>query len=168
LRFWRKKQKQRKQKMGEDTQPWGIAKQVSEHGWTMKIQQDTRMATATEILEALNSYRTKFDAQKLTLDPTLTKYAQSRADYFASNNSLDEHKGFKDFLENQNGFEQLGFTWLGENASYGYKLLAVHLIEWVYAGDKPHDENQRSNRWNYVGIGVNKTATAIIFGTGKH
>lgn len=150
-----------------DQEPWGIAKQISEHGWTMKIQQDPRMATNTEILEALNTYRAKFDAQKLTIDPSLTKYAQTRADLFAKNNGLDEHRGFKDFLENQNGFEKLGFTWLGENASYGYQLYGVHLIEWVYAGDKPHDDNQRDNRWNYVGIGVNGTATAIIFGTGK-
>ena len=40
-------------------------------------------------------------------------------------------------------------------------------IEWMYAGDKPHDDNQVNNRWNYVGIGVKGLATALIFGTGK-
>ncbi len=151
-----------------DPTPWGVAKQIGEHTYTMKIAMDDRMATPLEILDALNQYRQRNGSQKLNLDETLAKYAQSRADFFATTGGLDEHAGFEDFVENQDGHNKLGFDWLGENISFGYKLTGTHLIEWVYAGDKPHDDNQRDNRWNYVGIGVNGTATCLIFGAGKH
>ncbi len=151
---------------GKDNEPWGVAKQVDEHTWTMKVGSDPVMATRDEILSALNEYRSKNGSQKLTVDSQLTAYAQTRADYFAAN-GLDGHKGFNDFLDNQDGFKKLGFNWLGENASYGYKLNGVHLIEWVYGGDDPHDKNQLDTRWDHVGIGIRGTSTCIIFGTGK-
>jgi uncharacterized protein YkwD len=149
------------------TEIWGVSKQVGENTWTMRIQNDTRMGTPQEILEALNEYRVRRGSQRLTWNESLANYAQIRADYLASIKNVDGHKGFTNFLENENGYEKLGFTWLGENISYGYQMEGVHLIEWIYAGDKPHDDNQVNNRWNYVGIGVKDTATVIIFGTGK-
>jgi uncharacterized protein YkwD len=149
------------------TETWGVAKQIDEHTWTMKVGMDSRMATAEEILAALNDYRVRRGSQRLAIDSNLASYAQSRADYLNSIKDVDGHKGFSDFLDNQNGYEKLGFTMLGENISYGYRLEGVHIIEWMYAADKPHDDNQVDNRWNYVGIGVRGTATAIIFGTGK-
>lgn len=150
-----------------DTSPWGVASQVDEHTWTMKVGMDKRMGTPEEILRALNEYRIRRGSQPLTMDSNLTNYAQERATYLNNLKTTDGHKGFSDFLENQNGYDKLGFTWLGENISYGYQLEGVHLIEWMYAGDKPHDDNQVNNRWNYVGIGIKGLATAIIFGTGK-
>lgn len=150
-----------------DNEPWGVAKQIGEHTWTMKIGQDTVMATASEILEALNNYRNLHGSQKLTMDQKLSEYAQSRADYFYQQEKLDSHQGFNNFLTNENGFDKLGFSWLGENASYGYRLNGVHLIEWIYASDQDHNQNQLNNNWNYVGIGVKDTATCLIFGTGK-
>ena len=75
---------------------------------------------------------------------------------------MDQHLGFNDFVQNQDGFNKLGFTALGENISYGYKLNGVHIIEWMYAGDQPHNDNQLDNRWNYVGIGVDGLATCLI------
>lgn len=150
-----------------DNEPWGVAKQIGEHTWTMKIGQDIVMATATEILEALNNYRSLHGSQKLTMDSNLSEYAQSRADFFYQQEKLDSHQGFNNFLTNEGGFDKLGFSWLGENASYGYRLNGVHLIEWIYASDEDHNQNQLNNNWNYVGIGVKGTATCLIFGTGK-
>lgn len=150
-----------------DTGPWGVAQQIDEHTWTMKIGEDPQMATPKEIFAALNNYRKNKGSSQLTWDDTLASYAQSRADYYVKNNGMDEHKGFIDFLNNQDGFNKLGFDGMGENASYGYKLLGVHLIEWIFAGDKPHDDNQLSQTWAYVGVGVNGTAVDIVFGTGK-
>lgn len=149
------------------TEVWGVSKQIGPVTWTMKVGMDERMATPKEIVAALNVYRIRRGSQPLTWNENLANFAQSRADYLESIRSTDSHKGFEDYLNNQNGFEILGFTWLGENISYGYQLEAVHLIEWLYAGDKPHDDNQVDNRWNYVGVGVNGTANSIIFGTGK-
>jgi len=151
----------------DNGEPWGVAKQIDEHTWTMKVGSDPAMATLSEILTALNDYRNKNGSQKLTLDPKLTAYAQTRADFFNSNKGLDGHNGFNDFLDNQDGFNKLGFNWLGENASYGYKLNGVHLIEWVYGGDEPHDKNQLDTKWDHVGIGIKNTSNCIIFGTGK-
>jgi uncharacterized protein YkwD len=150
-----------------DTTPWGISQQLSSDTFTIRLAPDAHMGTPAEILKALNDYRVRFGSQQLTWDTNLAAFAQSRADYIASIKKTDGHSGFTDFLNNQDGYNKLGFTWLGENISYGFHLEAVHLIEWMYASDKPHNDNQLNNRWNYVGIGVNGTATSIIFGTGK-
>jgi len=150
-----------------DPQPWGVAKQVDEVTWTMKVGQDEKMATPQEILTALNIYRQRYGSQILNWDEKLGNYAQSRAKYLNSIKNVDKHEGFNNFVENDGGFEKLGFTMLGENISYGYKLNGVHVIEWMYAGDKPHNDNQLDNRWNFVGIGVDGLATCLIFGTGK-
>lgn len=147
--------------------PWGIARQVGEHTWTMKIGQDPVMATPAEILSALNEYRRRYSSQILTLDSKLAAYAQSRADYFYQRKNIDSHVGFNNFLEKEDGFNQLGYTYLGENISYGYQLNGVHLIEWIYAGDEPHNKNQLDSKWDHVGIGVRGTATCLIFATGK-
>lgn len=150
-----------------DTGPWGVAERIGEHTWTMKIEQDPVMATSLEILQALNVYRRRYGSSDLIWDQRLADYAQSRAEFFNQNQALDSHRGFADFLENNNGFEKLGFTAVGENASYGYRLNGTHLIEWIYAGDEPHDQNQKDSRWAYAGIGVDDTATCLIFATGK-
>ncbi|HZE86766.1 MAG TPA: CAP domain-containing protein [Methylomirabilota bacterium] len=151
---------------GQQTE-WGISKQIDAHTWTIQVGDDARNATAQEILSALNSYRQKNGKGTLSWDQKLSDFASTRATYFTSIAKLDGHSGFSDFLNNQDGFHKLGFVNLGENSSYGYTLEAVHLIEWVYAGDKPHNDNQLSSHWSYVGIGVNNTATDLVFGGGK-
>ena len=146
---------------------WGVAKQIDEHTWTMQVGQDKKMATANEILLALNTYRQQNNKGTLVWNNTLADYAQTRASYFVSQGKLDSHAGFADYLKNQDGFHKLGFAGLGENSSIGYALEGVHLIEWVYAGDKPHNDNQLSREWSYVGIGVLGNATDLIFGGEK-
>lgn len=150
-----------------DSTPWGIARQTDEHTWTMKIGLDPVMATPDEILSALNEYRRRYGSQILTPDQKLTAYAQTRVDYFNQIKNIDSHLGFNNFLEKEDGFNKLGFTYLGENISYGYRLSGVHLIEWVYAGDEPHNRNQLDSKWDHVGIAVKGTATCLIFATGK-
>lgn len=150
-----------------DSGPWGISKQVDEHTWTMKVGQDAIMATPAEIFAALNIYRRRYGSSALTWDQKLADYAQSRAVFLNQIKNTDDHKGFTDFLSNEDGFNKLGFTSLGENMFYGYRLSGVHIIEWVYAGDDSHNKNQLDNRWNYVGIGVSGLGNSIIFGTGK-
>jgi uncharacterized protein YkwD len=150
-----------------DTGPWGVSKQVDEHTWTIKVGQDNIMATPAEIFAALNTYRQRYGSQDLTWDQKLADFAQSRAVYLNQIKNTDDHKGFLDYLNNQDGFNKLGFTAFGENMLYGYRLSGVHIIEWVYAGDEPHNSNQLDNNWNYVGIGVSGLGNSIIFATGK-
>ncbi|MDD2483046.1 MAG: CAP domain-containing protein [Candidatus Shapirobacteria bacterium] len=150
-----------------DNEPWGVSKQIDEVTWTMKIGEDEKMATAKEIYGALNEYRKVQGSQVLNWNEKLGNYAQERARFLNGIKSVDKHQGFNNFMENEDGFNKLGFTALGENISYGYRLNGVHTIEWMYAGDKPHNDNQLDNRWNYVGIGVDGLATCLIFGTGK-
>lgn len=147
--------------------PWGVAKQIDEYTWTMKVANDSQMATAQETLSALNAYRQKNGKPALSWDDKLAAYAQSRVETFVSQGQTDKHAGFSDFINNQDGFSKLGFNSVGENSSFGYKLLGVHLIEWVYAGDKPHDDNQLNSAWTHVGIGIKEVATDLIFAGGK-
>lgn len=146
---------------------WGVAKQLDEHTWTIKVGLDKDMATPKQILDALNTYRRSKNRGELSWDDKLAAFADSRAQYFDQIGKLDGHAGFMDFVNNQDGFHKLGFAGLGENSSYGYKLQAVHLIEWIYAGDKPHDDNQLDPKWQYVGIGVYNTSTNLIFASDK-
>ena len=150
-----------------DNQPWGVSKQIDEVTWTMKVGEDEKMATPQEVLIALNEYRKRYNSQPLTWDNKLGDYAQTRAKYLNSIKSVDKHEGFSNFVEKEDGFNKLGFNALGENISFGYKLNGVHIIEWMYAGDKPHNDNQLDNKWNYVGIGIDGLATCLIFGTAK-
>lgn len=150
-----------------DTFPWGIAQQIDEHTWTMKIEQDPVMSTPQELFQALNAYRQVHGSSILEWNQTLADYAQSRAQFFVDQKTLDSHAGFQNFLENEDGFNKLGFRGLGENASYGYRLSGVHLIEWIYAGDEPHNKNQLNPDWHYVGIGIVDTASCLIFGANR-
>jgi uncharacterized protein YkwD len=146
---------------------WGSAQQIDEHTWTLKVGTDARNASAQEILTALNAYRQKRGKGTLAWDDKLASFSQSRAVHFTSIGNLDSHAGFSDYINNQDGFHKLGFMSLGENSSYGYTLEGVHLIEWVYAGDKPHDDNQLNSDWTHVGIGVDGVATNLVFGGKK-
>jgi uncharacterized protein YkwD len=150
-----------------DTESWGVSKQIDEHTWSIRVGQDDVMAKPEDVFTALNEYRRRYGSQPLHWDQKLADYAQSRAAFIDSKKDTDSHAGFLDFLEHQDGFNKLGFTALGENMSYGYRLSGVHLIEWIYAGDAPHNENQLDSKWNYVGIGVDGLANCLIFGTGK-
>ncbi len=145
------------------SQAWGVATKVGEHTYTMQVQNDEHMASAHEIHAALNNYRKQHGRHDLVWDDKLADFASKRADYFVSSGTLDSHKGFLDYLNNQDGFKALGFSSLGENSSYGFKLNGVHMIEWVYAGDEEHNSNQLSSEWRYVGIGVKDTATNLVF-----
>ncbi|MCL4354705.1 CAP domain-containing protein [Patescibacteria group bacterium] len=143
---------------------WGVAKQLSKHTWTIKVGDDTRMATPQEILDALNAYRQRNGKGALAWDDKLATYAQSRAEEFAKMGTTDEHQGFNNFLNNQDGFRQLGFYGLGENSAFGFKLIGVHLIEWIFAADEGHNNNQLNSKWSNVGIGVSGLGVDLIFG----
>ncbi len=146
---------------------WGEARKIDTYTYTMRLQPDSKMGTAQEILTALNTYRQQKGKGTLAWDDKLAGFANTRAEYFSQRGNLDSHAGFLDYLNNQDGFKKLGFANVGENSSIGFTLQAVHLIEWVYAGDAEHNNNQLNSDWNYVGIGVNGNATDLVFGGNK-
>ena len=159
---------QRKINLGaEQPGQWGVARQINEHTWTMKVGEDARMTTAQELYDALNSYRKMSGVGYLTWDDNLAKFAQTRAETFSLLGRLDEHQGFMDYVKDEANLRKLGFWGVGENSSSGYRMLGVHLIEWIYAADKPHNDNQIDPSWTHVGVGVSGTATDIIFGNNK-
>jgi uncharacterized protein YkwD len=144
---------------------WGKAYRVegTDYTWTIRVGEDPQMATAREIFDALNAYRETKGVHKLAWDDTLAAYALERAMDYDRNQSTDDHRGFKDFLENENGFERLGFRALGENGAWGFKLNGTHIIEWVFAGDPDHDANQLASKWTDVGVGVSGRGVNLIF-----
>lgn len=146
---------------------WGVAKKIDTYTYTMRLQPDGKMGTPAEILTALNTYRQRNGRGILAWDDRLAGFANTRAEYFSQKNNLDSHAGFLDYLNNQDGFKKLGFANIGENSSIGFTLEAVHIIEWVYAGDAGHNNNQLNSDWHYAGIGVNGNATDLIFAGNK-
>lgn len=147
--------------------PWGVAKKVDTYTYTMRLQPDSNMGTPGEILTALNRYRQRHGKGTLSWDDKLAGFANTRAEYFLEKGKLDSHAGFLDYLNNQDGFKKLGFARVGENSSIGFTLEGVHIIEWVYAGDAGHNDNQLNSDWQYVGIGVSSNATDLIFAGDK-
>lgn len=145
------------------TSPYGQATKIADHTYELKLPPDSTMATSQEVFTALNNFRQENGVGALAWNATLANYAQSRANYYTNSQGLDAHAGFMNFINNQNGFTQLGFNHLGENASYAGPLNATHLIQWVFAADAEHNNNQLNKDWTTVGVGINNIATDIIF-----
>ncbi|HSW89883.1 MAG TPA: CAP domain-containing protein [Patescibacteria group bacterium] len=150
-----------------DTTPWGVAQQINADTWRIRVGEDSRMGTPQEILQALNTYRNTHGKGSLSWDDKLATFAGSRAAYLNSIKGTDNHKGFIDYTSNEDNVRALGFGSLGENLSYGYQLLGVHLIEWIFASDSAHDANQLNSQWTHVGIATNGLAVDLIFGGSK-
>ncbi|MFH1186984.1 MAG: CAP domain-containing protein [Candidatus Levyibacteriota bacterium] len=148
----------------DESEPWGVSKQISEHTWTMKVGEDQEMAIPQDILEALNSYRSIHGKGILSWNNSLASFAQSRAEFFNKEGKLDEHAGFNSYFGDPENIKKTGFLKVGENSSVGYKMDGVHLIEWVFAGDAPHNNNQLDSSWTAVGIGVSGASVDIVFG----
>lgn len=147
-----------------DPNAWGVANQTGEHSWTMNIGSDPKMTTPQELYEALNNYRRVQGRSTLGWNDNLAKFAQSRAEEQAKAGKSDVHAGFNSYVSNPDNLRNLGFWAVGENSSYGFVLSGVHFIEWTYAGDKPHNDNQLDPSWTNVGVGVSGVVTDIIFG----
>lgn len=142
--------------------------QVNNNTWKVTAQQDTTMGNQAEIFTALNNYRQKKGKSTLVWDEKLGSFAQSRAELFLSNGAMDGHAGFNNFISNQNGFAALGFSSLGENSAYlGGPIEATRIIEVIFAGDAPHDNNQLDDKWSHAGVGTRGQAVDIIFGGQK-
>lgn len=157
------KNTQVKQQVRDDGEPWGVAKQIDEHTWTMKIGEDAKMATPQEVFNALNDYRVTHGSNRLEWDDRLAVYGTTRAKYFTSIKALDGHKGFVEYTNNPDNLRTLGYWSVGENSSFGYRVSGVHLIEWVYAGDEPHNKNQLNPNWTRVGVGIDGESSDLIF-----
>lgn len=145
---------------------WGVAEKVAgtQYGWSMKMENDFTMGTAQEIFFALNKYRSKKNSVELNWSESLANFAQQRAQSLTTNGGVDDHKGFREYMHNSDYRKTLGFSRVGENTSCGYRMTGTHMIEWIFAGDVPHDDNQLSGRWSAVGVGVSGTCVSLVFG----
>ncbi|KXK10079.1 MAG: Cysteine-rich secretory protein family protein [Microgenomates bacterium OLB23] len=150
-----------------DEEEWGVAKEIEKGTYTIRVGNDAAMGTPQEVFNALNAYRATNGKSSLSWDDNLARYAQSRAEYMSSIKTTDQHAGFNYYLENDDGFNRLGFYQLGENSYYGGPLTGTHLIEWVFAKSPGHDANQKSSDWTHVGVGVSGSAVNLNFGGSK-
>lgn len=144
---------------------WGEAVQKESGSYTIKVGMDEKMTTPNELYEALMSYRQVKGKSRLTWNDKLASYATERALYICQNGS-DQHAGFNDFINNQNGFDILGYRHLGENMSYGMRMSGVHLIEWIYSTSPGHEANQ-TGQWSHIGVGIAGDCSVLIFGNYK-
>lgn len=146
-----------------NAKPWGEAWRQEDGSYTMKIQEDSVMSAPQELAEAINRYRETKGMGRLAWSDTLAAYAQSRAEYIVANGS-DRHAGFNNFVENEDGFQKLGFNCLGENMSEGFRLSGTHLVEWMYAQSPGHDANQLNPIYASIGVGIGDRVSVLIFG----
>lgn len=145
---------------------WGVAHQIGDDAYRMNIQMDAKMGTPQEVFVALNNYRNIHGSSSLLWDDKLASYAQTRINEF-DRILNSNHDAFNEFLRKEENFRSLGFWSLGENCSYGYVMQGVHLIEWIYGADKPHNDNQLNPTWSHVGIATSGKSTDIIFAGNK-
>ena len=144
--------------------PWGTTEKLADHQYRTYVANDPVMGTPDEILTALNNYRQKHRVGQVRSDDNLCKLALWRAQIQNKAGNLDGHKGLIDYMNDQKHWEQLNITAIGENASYGYVLSGVHLIEWVFDSDLEHRENQLHPKWNLACAGTSGVTVDIIFG----
>lgn len=126
----------------------------------------TQISATGRMLQAINRYRQSHGIAPVLLDPTLQTFAQSRADLFSQQGSMDNHAGFQSMLT-EDGFAALGFNALGENSSFGAWENEKNLIESFYANSPQHNENQLNSEWTHIGIGIAGNATNFVFGGKK-
>ena len=144
------------------------ASKIGEDTWRVSnIPNDSTMATAQDIYNALNAYRVVHGVSQLLWNQPLADFAQVRANTFASSNGLDNHAGFKDFMNN-NGFNKIGFNGLGENSAFlSGPMNGDRIIRNIFGADSAHDGNQLDPSWQFVGVGVNGNAVNVNFGKNK-
>lgn len=147
----------------DNDKPWGQAWRQDDGSYTLKIQEDAVMSEPRELADAINRYRETKGVSRLEWSDALNAYAQTRAEYVAKNGS-DHHAGFNNFIENEDGYNKLGFNCLGENMSEGFRLSGTHLVEWMYAQSPGHDANQLNPIYNRVGVGISERISVLIFG----
>ncbi len=140
------------------------AEKINDVTWKVhNLQNDDRMASAGDIINAINSYRGSKGLSNLSSDSKLMSYAQERADLFSKNGSLDSHAGFNSFMDN-GGFEKAGFNSLGENSAYlSGPMNGDKIVRSLFGADESHDSNQLDN-WTHIGVGVNGNAVNVNFG----
>jgi uncharacterized protein YkwD len=148
--------------------PQYTAQKINDVTWKVSnVQNDSSMASAQDIFNALNSYRSAHGASNLSWDNNLASFAQGRADLFNKNGSLDSHAGFTDYMKND-GFSKAGFNGLGENSAYlSGPMSGERIIKDIFGADGAHDGNQLDPSWTHAGVGVNGNAVNVNFGKGK-
>lgn len=147
----------------DNEKPWGQAWRQDDGSYTLKIQEDPGMSTPRELADAINSYRETKGVGRLEWSDALGAYAQTRAEYIAKNGS-DHHAAFNNYIQNEDGYNKLGFNCLGENMSEGFRLSGTHLVEWMYAQSPGHDTNQLNPLYSRVGVGIKDKISVLIFG----
>ena len=144
--------------------PWGTTEKIEDHIYRTFVGNDPKMGTPEEILTALNAYRKNHGAGELGSDQKLCDLAQKRAGTQAKNAALDKHRGLIEYMDNPDHWKELDITSIGENASQGYILSGVHLIEWVFDADSEHRDNQLNPQWTHGCAGISESTVDIIFG----
>lgn len=147
-----------------DNIAWGTTDKIGDHIYRTYVGSDSIMGTPEEILNALNVYRKNHGQGQLQSDQKLCDLAQNRAIAQDKLGTLDSHKGLIEYMNNPDSWNQLGVTGIGENASYGYVLSGVHLIEWVFDSDSEHRENQLNPNWTLACAEVFGKTVDIVFG----
>lgn len=144
--------------------PWGTTEKIGEHEYRTYVGNDPAMGSPEEILKALNSYRASHGQGQLQSGSKLCSLALKRAQDQDKMATLDDHKGLIEYMNDPKSWTELNITSIGENASYGYVLSGVHLIEWVFDADAEHRDNQLNPAWNLACAQTFGKTVDIIFG----
>lgn len=147
-----------------DSPPAGQTRKIGDHLYETQVGVDGQMATSGEILQALNTYRGDHGSSPLSLDAKLCAFAQNRAQQQDSQGGLDSHQGFNAYMAEKNHWTELNVHGIGENSAWGYRLSATHFIEWVFAADSEHNNNQLNPSWTLACAAVAGKTVDIIFG----
>ncbi|HUD09986.1 MAG TPA: CAP domain-containing protein [Patescibacteria group bacterium] len=141
-------------------------RQTGKYTFEGNLPCDDRMGDASEIYAALNNYRQVHGASSLAWNDKLASVAQMRVGQITANGGRsDSHAGFITFTNDQSNYAKVGFSELSENTggTGNCPLLGVHVIEWLFARDAPHN-NAQLDRWDAVGIAEGQNNVVVIFG----
>lgn len=140
---------------------WSVEK-VDEHLTKISLPPDPRMSTATELFEAMNSYRSAHNVSILQKNDTICSIAAKRAEEQVVNGGLDGHAGFEGHAQAQQEFSVMGEVLFGGvQPQYG-----VHIVEFGWDRSLTgHKEAIGDPSWQYGCGGVSGYYAVFVFGT---
>lgn len=140
---------------------WTVEKE-DEHITKMMLPPDSRMSTAEELFDAMNSYRSAHGVSTLQKSDTLCSIAQNRANEQVANGKLDGHVGFEKYAKEQEEYAGMGEVLFGgSQPQYG-----VHIVEFGWDRSLTgHREAIQNPSWQYGCGGIADYYAVFIFGS---
>ena len=133
---------------------------------TVSVQKSECTHDLNQLLTNINSFRSESDLKSLSLNNTLSNFAQERAT--ALGGTVDNHIGFKALVSSQkyHGFSYFGENLQGDKKSWCKSFLFSDAKDTfdMWKSSQNHRENMLVTRWDSIVLAFKDGVFVAIFG----